>query len=196
MSLIEEALRRVQDPSPKTEEQRASATISSSEAAVSVPVEPPPQPRVEAHSWSTASPMAESASAEPARSLSTAQATLLMAVLIVAIGSWGMGQSRSTPAPAASVTPAAPAARRHPMPQQPAPTIRPADGPSVPAARAQGELQLSGIVVGGRTSYAVINGSIFTVGDSVGELTLTKVTRESATLRRSDGTEVVLRIPH
>ena len=194
MSLIEEALRRLEPPS-KTEEELAPAAISSaaSQTAVSVPVEPPPQPRSDAHSWSTASPAAEPAAAKPALSLSTSQAILITAVAAFLIGGWWMGQSKPAPV---LVTPAASAQHRHPAAQKPAPMIRPAANPSVAAPRSQGELQLSGIVVGGRTAYAVINGSIFTVGDSVGDSTLTGVTRESATLHRTDGTEVVLRIAH
>ena len=199
MSLIEEALRRVQESSPKTAEPHVSAAISSSEdqPAVSVPVEPPPQPRSEAHSWPTESPIAESAAPEPAPSISTARAILITAALLFTIGGWWIGQSSRAPAPAAPATPAAPAARRHPTAQKPVLPIRPAVNTSADALRSQKEFQLSGIVVGGGgASYAVINGSVLTVGDSVGEVTLTGVTRESATLRRSDGTEIVLRISH
>jgi hypothetical protein len=59
----------------------------------------------------------------------------------------------------------------------------------------QDQVVISGIVEGEGQSYAVINGAIVAVGERIGEFTLEEIANGAARLRRTDGSEVVLRVP-
>lgn len=214
MSIIEEALRRLQDPllhpaqKPQTQAPVAPPLVK--------PVEPKP-----IHSWPTAAAPTPTPTPLPYSStlLAAAVAAIILSSLaVLAGGAWWLGHlsrptstaSSTIPAPTLAALPAIP------QPSQPAPSARSQDGaptgqaqserpmsavehPPVPAtihpiANLSDELVISGLVVGGGESYAVINGAIVAVGDQIGDFTLVEITNGAARLRRTDGSEVALRV--
>lgn len=213
MSIIEEALRRLQDPLLHT------AQKPNTEAPVPVkPVEPKP-----IHPWPTAAAPTPAPTPLPYSStllVAAVAAIILSSLAVLAGGAWWLGHlsrptstaSSTIPAPTLAAMPAIP------RPPQPAPSARSQDvapttgqaqserpmsaveHPPVPAtihpiANLSDELVISGLVVGGGESYAVINGAIVAVGDQIGDFTLVEITNGAARLRRTDGSEVALRVP-
>ncbi|MBI4342512.1 MAG: hypothetical protein HY599_04005 [Candidatus Omnitrophica bacterium] len=199
MSLIEEALRRVQDP-----------VVSSQQAAPPKPArkeakEPAETP---AHSWPAAPPTpASGAPAQRATNALMAVAVVVMALTVALIAGGAMWMIRMGDGSApASVQPPPPAlqpavetpmsepARMSDVPTAAAPVERLA--PPTPLAQ-QDELRLSGIVEGVGDPYAVINGGIVGLGERVGRFTLVAIHNGAAVLRRDDGTDTILRVsPH
>ena len=152
MSIIEEALRRAQDPlTPKAQQPQAAGTEQQA-----------PESRPAAHSWPAApsSPAAPSTVSQTAPLTAVAVAVLMLTVALVVGGAFWMGrtlatqpraQATPTPATPALSQPAAPAAGT-PQPDRP----RMAETKKEPRA----SLVLSGLVEGQGESYAVINGLI------------------------------------
>ena len=198
MSLIEEALRRVQDPSV------AGRTAPPPAAKPETPASP-------AHSWSGApkSPAAPRRAGGPQTPIimAVAAAMLVMTAVFVAGGVFWMARTRpaATPAapPAATPRPTAispalqPPQTSEPVeaPATPAPRPAAAAAPSAPSpSEQQNGLRLTGIVEGTGEPYAFINGQIVAVGETVGRFTLMSVHDGAAVLRHEDGTDTILRV--
>ena len=196
MSLIEEALRRVQDPllpapgatAPSPKKQAAAPTPNAAKV----------------HSWASAPPAApgrHAASPRPVNVLVTvALAVLALTVALIAGGAFWLGRTLNG-APASH--PRAGVAANAAQPRGATPwhfgsktaASHTADTEPATPEPAKEELVLSGIVEGLGEPYAVINGIIVGVGERVGELTLLEIAKGSVRLRRPDGSETVLRLP-
>ncbi len=177
MSLIEEALRRIQDPSiPKG---GATATPQNPQAPAQ---EPPP-----AHSWPTAPASPTATSPQTPRALNAVAVAIvgLTAVLLLGGIIW-LGRTRNGTASAPEPAPVAAPAQQAATPQAaPTPVQKPA----------WQEMVLSGIVVGVGEPYAVINGEIVGRGDRIGNATLLDIAQDSVTIQLPNGKETVLKIP-
>jgi hypothetical protein len=186
MSLIEEALRRLKDPS-----------IPSQQTTTPAPRKTKPDETTPAHPWSTTPPL--TATPAPAASHTTnvlfavaLTVLVLTAVLIVGGAFWlgrtlGEGQrafgSRAS-TPATTATPVAASGLSKPN------TAHTGSGPS----HTEEGLILSGVVEGLGEPYAVINGMIVSVGERIGDLTLLEIGDSLVKLRRTDGSETVLHV--
>lgn len=215
MSIIEEALRRLQDPLLHP------AQKPQAEAPVAPPPAPPPVKPVEPkpiHSWPTAiapTPTPTPLPYSPTLLAAAVAAIILSSLAVLAGGAWWLGHLSRAPSAPASTIPAPTLAAMTAIPRapQPSPTDeeptdqaqseRPMSAmshPPVPAtihpiANLSDEFVISGLVVGGGEPYAVINGAIVAVGDQIGDFTLVEITNGAARLRRTDGSEVALRVP-
>lgn len=211
MSLIEEALRRLQDPLLPTVEKAPAA-----KPVAPAPTSPPPP----IHPWPSTT-TAQAPTPLPAPQASPILAAVVAAILVFTVallvgGTWWIGHAsgRSQAAPPVAIPippPATPVVRppvvvrqesSAPETSQPAakaPVVQPHDRPAAkPTALPPAEPQfvMSGIVEGGGGEpYAMINGSILSVGDQIGEFTLVEITKGAARIRRADGHEIVLRVP-
>ena len=179
MSLIEEALRRVQEV-PKN-----------APPATAPPAKAPPAPDAPAHPW----PVTTAPSAQTPKLGSQPQPIarlILMGVLVGIIAWWWRDAAGRKPA-------------HHPSQEvlsstaQPQPAASPPPGSllSNRAAHAQAErtMVLSGVVVGVGAPYAVIDGHIVGLGEQVGEATVKEITPRTVTLRLADGNETTLQVP-
>jgi hypothetical protein len=71
----------------------------------------------------------------------------------------------------------------------------PAAKPARPASTEMAqEFNVTGIVVGSGDPYAMINGSIVALGETIGSATLTGISEGMVTLRLADGKETVVRV--
>lgn len=195
MSLIEEALRRLQDPSLPPPTQAGAVKPG---PAPPTPITLPPQPQpAPIHPWPTAASSASApipVSRTPSVLIVLVAAVLVLTIALLVGGAWWMGRTlNADPRP---VVPARDAGL-----QQPTPSVQ--EPPSAPAttlhaatpASAEGSLVISGVVEGEGEPYAVINGTIVAVGERIGECTLEEITNGAARLRRADGSEIILRVP-
>lgn len=217
MSLIEQALRRLQDPMlPRVSE----APPTAQEPAPSR--EPRPtasQPRLAelpvgrgeeqpAHSWPVTSSAPRDASGTPSTMILTLLVglVLIMTVALLVGGAWWLGRMAPHPAPQPSVVvlpslqtspltaPGDPRASGERTPRAPLPGVKPRR--RALASRQPPALLLSGVVEGTGEPYAVINGAIVGVGDQVGGFRLVAIADGTARLLRLDGgEELVLRVP-
>lgn len=167
MSLIEEALRRVQGPPAPPQ-----AT-------------PPRRKREEPvpHSW----PVGEIAEGSTARPVGRPRSLmpLLTIVAVLAIVLWAVGAMwvlRDAQQLRAAAKRAAP------------PPAVPLPAPASPA-EALPSMVLSGVVVGAGEPYAVIDGRIVSAGESIGEAMVVQITPRVVTLRRADGSRLELSVP-
>ena len=187
MSLIEEALRRIQDPLLTKHGASASAPL-----VVAPKTEPPPA----VHSWQTTpSPFPRPPAAAPSVNplLAVSFSVLALTAVIVIGGAFWIGH-RVVMQPTQVVI-SEPPDRPKPSERRAAPVVQPvAPTPETPAVPGNG-LTLSGIVEGMGESYAVINGLIVGVGEQVGGATLLEIASGTVRLRRADGSEVVLNVP-
>ena len=180
MSLIEEALRRVKDPlihpaPTKAEKPRTTA---------------PSQTRPTAHSWSpTPAPSpSQPAAASPISPLTLATLAVLGLTVALLVGGaawmWRTfkGGAPVAPEPATAPMSETTAPSKHAIPSRSA------------AAATDPEFHLTGVVEGSGNPYAVINGSIVGVGETVGTATLLGIAEGMVTLRLADGKETVLRV--
>lgn len=206
MSIIEEALRRLQDPLlHRAQKPQPQAPVAPAPAPPPVkPVEPKP-----VHPWPTAAAPTPAPTPLPYSStlLAAAVAVIILSSLaVLAGGAWWLGHLSRHTSTASSTIPAASSARSKDKDAALAglaqsERLRGAvDHPPVPAtihpiANLSDELVISGLVVGGGESYAVINGAIVAVGDQIGDFTLVEIENGAARLRRTDGSEVALRVP-
>ena len=189
MSLIEEALRRVKDPlvhpaATKAEKPRTAA---------------PSQARPTAHSWSTtpAPSPSQPAAASPITPLALATLAVLGLTVALLVGgaAWiwrtfkGRAPVATTPmSPGVAPEPATAAMSETTTPSKPAVPSRSATAATDP------EFHLTGVVEGSGDPYAVINGSIVGVGETVGTATLLGIAEGIVTLRLADGKDTVLRV--
>ena len=217
MSLIEEALRRVQNqakgaPTPAPARPEAPQKLS----AVQIPPAPPASDAPTAHSWTVAAPAtreerADAAPLPPFRPAAapsnvltaSAVAVLILTSALVLGAAYWLGQvasSRKHPAPAQvpnEVSRPVPPAAAAPEPQPaPAPAPAPLVLPLIKAPKAvRVPLSLSGVAIGRGASYVVINGAILTIGERIEGATLTDIKENVAVLEYPDGDILTLRVP-
>ena len=188
MSLIEQALRRAQDPVLKTTTQTPDAP---QQAAVSEP---------KAHSWTTQAPPAPLTATGAAPRVTNALVAVALAVIgltvvLVVGGAFWMGHTISRPEPAPQPTRAEGAATPAPSAAEQRISSSQAPAPSRRITHTEPEeFVLSGVVEGVGEPYAVINGAIVSIGDQVGRATLVAISGSAATLRLANGEQVVLRV--
>jgi len=191
MSLIEQALRRVQDP-----------LVARGPAAP--PEAPAPTQAAPAHSWPTAS--AAPAPPAPLRISVLVAAVLALCILsgvLVISGAFWMGRVVGRPAPAEPVAPApkplasvAPSSAAAPFPKPgPFKEIPRLSIPWVKSSVPPEPYVLSGLIEGTGEPYAVINGMIFGVGEQIGKATVVEIANGAVKLLQPNGKETVLRVP-
>jgi hypothetical protein len=194
MSLIEEALRRMQEPLlnlPSTQERTPKARRPAG-APEPAPVHPwpvaPPAPGGSLEALRTGNPL-----------LPTTLAVVILTVAMVVGGAVWFGQTLTRPQAAPSTAARRPSAPTVPRSAaSPAPleeTAADADAPAIPAPSAEEAFTLTGVVEGVGEPYAVINGAIVAVGERVGHATLLAVANGAVQLRLDTGEERVLRVP-
>ena len=185
MSLIEEALRRIQDP-----------LLTKHAAHASAPPELKTEPPPAVHSWQTTPspfplPPAATPSVNPLLAVSFS-VLALTAVIVIGGAFWIGHRVVMQPTP---VVISEPPDRPKPSERRAAPVVQPvAPTPETPAVSGNG-LTLSGIVEGMGESYAVINGLIVGVGEQVDGATLLEIASGTVRLRRENGREIVLSVP-
>mgnify|MGYP001593629177 CR=1 FL=1 len=189
MSLIEEALRRAQDPTLPP-------------APATTPSTAPFAPKTRAVSPWPLNPSSTSSSTVATNALvAVAVAVLGLTIVLIVGGAFWMGRILSGQRSAVADTPSGDATiEASPEAAPPPPLADPAApaldfGALVRGRRAAPEFALSGIVVGGGEPYAVINGNIVSVGDLVEGLRLIQISEDSVTLRDVNGNDRVLRGP-
>lgn len=181
MSLIEEALRRVQDPSTTVQAPKTTAAQKTKR-----------EDRSSIHPWST-TPQGSPASASTSPKSTTVLLLIAIGILIATSGliGWGMwwlahrlGSPTSEPIQSTTQS------------LTETPVTRPTTSSVVPATQgsSQEAFVLSGVVEGLGEPYAVINGVIVGVGEQLGDATVQEIGHGSVKLRRSNGTETVLRV--
>ncbi len=204
MSLIEEALRRSKDP-------RSSNTATPSQQTA--PAQPAP-----AHPWPATPPPQTQPTRAPSASKPVNVLTAAMALIIALAAAWLIGGmvwlSRHSPMPRAETPPppspaprptrastsappapaATPLSARPAVPSSSRPASRPPSAPPS-ASSPRTDYVLSGVVEGVGKPYAVINGTILAVGETLGDATLVEIANGAARLRHADGTESDLQIP-
>ena len=195
MSIIEEALRRVQDPLLRPAKQPP-AVAPQPQAA---PQPPRPAP---AHSWeapparSVPSPSPLPAQITPLTAV--AVAVLALTVALVIGGAFWMGRAIAPGSQNAAPPPASPVTAQ---PRSAAPLVKvepPARAERPRTAKESGaplDLVLSGVVEGLGEPYAVINGLIVGIGERVADATLEEIANGSVTLRHDNGQKTILRVP-
>ena len=195
MSIIEEALRRVQEP----------LLPPAKKPAVSPPPQAAPQAArpAPAHSWEAA-PALSVPSPSPLQSQTTlltavAVAVLALTVALVIGGAFWMGRAVAPASQSFAPPPSAPSATAQPQSASAPVNIEPPARTEMPrAAKKSGpppDLVLSGIVEGLGEPYAVINGLIIGKGERVANATLEEIANGSVTLRHDNGQKTILRVP-
>ena len=195
MSLIDEALRRLQDPLiPKTPQSPPS----------SAPPQQPTQhePPSSVHSWPVKpvpipveTPLPASSLFKANSLLAVALAVLVLTVILIVGGAFWMGRALQTQGQTAPMTSAPPPDAKLEMPQDSTPTRSlPSPKRKVLPPSDTDRFTLSGVAEGG-APYAVINGTIVGVGEHIGDATLLEIVNGAVKIRRADGTETVLRVP-
>ena len=195
MSLIEEALRRVQDP------------LLSKTQTTPPPSVPKKAPRAEttapaAHSWPTTSPSPFTAySATTVNPLiAVTLAVVALTVVCVIGGAFWMGRTIAKTEPLATAIAKEGAAEPKispavsPSPAQASEAKKPPATAISHAKPPQGNLVLTGVVEGEGGSFAVINGMIIGVGEQAGDATLEEIVKGRVKLRHANGTETILQL--
>ena len=217
MSLIEQALRRVQDPLiPKQDPPPEAAQHKASKRGT---------PQGSAHSWSAAQSETAPLLSTTNLLLSITVAVLTLTGLILLGGAFWMGRSTSIGTTAVNTQSAAVPTASKPAPTKPiirtgkpgtleaativqAPTPRKrstasriANIPLIaipwakrPAKKEEIPLVLTGVVEGMGDPYAVINGMIVAEGDRVADMILVEIANGAVRFRRMDGTETTVRM--
>ena len=202
MSLIEQALRRIKDPSLTASE------ASASKVSAPPKTEAPDAPK--AHSW-PADPASSPAPGMPSTPFLVASGIVLVLVASgILLGAFWLGQifsrSRSTPSVASTSTTvplAAPETGEVAAPAEPAREPARARSPLAFLGGREGakeepaapkEFVLSGVVEGWGEPYAVINDAIVGIGQQVAGATLLEIADGAVRLRRPDGTELTLHV--
>ncbi len=175
MSLIEEALRRAQQgPVIPPAEPPPPLRATPPPAAPARPGQPPPAPQT------------------TTRRSSPVGASVTVSLLLAIVGWWALSRS-SYPRPMVSGSPAGGSQPLEPSSAAaipPTPATAPAD--AVPTASRR--FFISGIVEGSGTPYAVMNGQVVSVGDTVGTATVLAIGQGAVRLQLSDGTEQTLAV--
>ena len=187
MSLIDDALRRIQDPIVKKQ------TQASQGSAPAKPAASPAQPAA-VHSWSTTpsapslpSPVTPQPGQQPLILTTIACAILgLSAVLLIGGALW----LKRSPAPIRDSMVSPDALVRPDDQQQASQVPQPSGSGHAPGTAL---FVLSGIVEGAGEPYAVINGTILGLGETIAGATLIEIDHGTVRLRHADGREIVLR---
>jgi len=188
MSLIEEALRRVQTPGVKPP--------STSDTKTERPASPP------IHSWPTDLPAPRSSQPAPPQATNKALVAIaasiigLTAVLVIG-GVFWIGRAVGTgPGGWNTVSIGTPPMFQRPDASSNEAPPKNALQPSRPASQnaPQPRVVLNGVVEGLGEPYAVINGAIVGLGESFEGATLVAIKSRSATLRGPDGRETLLEL--
>lgn len=170
MSLIEEALRRAQEtepPKPTTARR-------------------PDEPSIGVHPWPTKP--GERPVTPPPRST---KALIVMAAIILA------GAALLAVGGARWLAGAFNAQRRAASPYASDASLPTGRHAAMPSRLIQQErFVLSGVVEGGGTAHAVINGQVVGIGETVNGATLHAIAGETVRLATADGEELVLRLAH
>lgn len=172
MSLIDDALRRVNDPTVK------SVTEHPGKPAQAKPAELP-DVMPQAHSWQPGTAPRPRATAQPRRP--SAAGTGLAIAALFAIGSALLIQRHISARKQAHL------ANAHQ-------DAEPVDAKE-PASNMRDGLLLSGIVEGNGAPYAMLNGAIVAVGESVQGWTLVEIGAGTARLRSRQGRDITLNVP-
>ena len=190
MSLIEEALRRAQDPLLPTASPPNSTRPSQPQVK-----QLPPQPSVQQSSLGTKALMA------------TAASVFALTLVLIGGGAFWIGHAMTREHAAAVAPPPPPT-----PPQAPDPLTFSNHPEAVTASMASAlvlppllkirkpfkptpELVLSGVLAGTGDAYAVINQKIVSRGEQINDLTLMEITESAVTLRDDEGNDTVLRVP-
>lgn len=195
MSLIEEALRRIQDPAIS----KAPPGLGAGQPAAA-------RREHRAHSWPTTSEQSSQATFQTQPHLiAVAVAVLCLTVVLLVGGTLWLRQTFSAPptAPAVQVVPATlppatipvqvAAPVRVPAPVQESALVQ-KPAPPIPAQPTPTYV-LTGVVQGRGQPYAVINGQIVAVGELVGTARLLQITDAAVRLRTAEGEEFELHVP-
>ena len=189
MSLIEEALRKVQDPTlrafPGTAQQQERPARAKPSAQAQAQVAPAP---VAAHSWSPAPAQPSSAAPNNSALIAVAIGVLGLTAALIIGGAFWMGRTLHGPSVASRDVSPGPSAD---APAGPAPAA--ARNTAPPAGRSPGYV-LSGVIEGLGDPYAVVNGLVVRAGDGLEGATIVAIGSGSVTLRRDDGSQLVLRV--
>ncbi|MBI3009846.1 MAG: hypothetical protein HYY57_02550 [Candidatus Omnitrophica bacterium] len=190
MSIIEEALRRVQEPLPNPS---SKAAAKSAPAAIEAPPAPAPPASSTAHSWQVETSAPRDSSASQWSSYMPALVAAVIAIFAIAliagtviwIRGLSLAASRSLPA------------TNNPSVATQEPSLEAVQQPVVvpPSATVAKNLSLSGVVHGFGESYAMIGSGIFTIGQRVDEKTITEIGENWVKLRDDAGNESTLILP-
>ena len=201
MSLIEEALRRLQDP-----------LLQGQQSTPPKSVKTQPADTAPAHPWPTTPPLPGSpppSLPQASNSLIPVAGAVLALTALLSIGGafWAgrtLGTSRSfLPAKPAQLIRSSQTSEATPPGVKSLPETQSTQPPSLALPWAkdhtpsnpQDQFILSGVVEGLGEPYAVINGVIVGVGEQVDGSTLLEVVNGVVKLRRPDGSETILRVP-
>lgn len=186
MSVIEEALRRAQGPLHPT-----APTLAPKASTTQVPAQPavytPPQAPVgmvpaPAHSWTAASSVPSSSRSSNTPIIAAVSAALGLSVLVLGLAAVWLTRHPATSGDLATTSPAATTTAATPQ-------------PSTTTVASLGEgLALSGIVLGGNEPYAVINGTIITVGERLDGYLVSEITESTVTLKDARGRSTLLQL--
>ena len=184
MSLIDDALRRVQDP------------LAAKELPATLPQAPQPTPHAPqkkerpAHSWPLTSAAKKPAEKPTEKQPGTRFLTLAVILLVGgAAFSWVTNRVwvKPTPWPKNSAK------------QQQKPNIKAGQTPfpePEEAVNPEKMYQLTGVVVGaGGEPYAMVSGRIVAKGDTIGQATVSEIAENAVTLQLPDKTKIVLKVP-
>ena len=192
MSLIEEALRRVQDPlthatttPPATPTKKPETTKEKDPASI--------------HSW-PATPASTSVNAQPApttRVLTALTISVFVLTLVLMFGGLVWIRSSISRQETTLANQSASIKAELPAPPTAHPAISTVISDTHHSAAQHSQTQnpvLSGVVEGLGEPYAVIDGMIVGVGEHVNGATLAEITNGTVTLRRSDGSVLTLSV--
>ena len=184
MSLIEESLRRQEDPTIKK------ATVQPASGARATQTAEAPPAAKPAQAWAPTRPVQSSSSAEGIRISSL---LLVAAMALVAVAGWKVWAARDQWLPARSSA-EQPAQATSPLVKTPAAPVSQAASAPAPRSRERDSRApiLQGVVLGGESPYALINGGIFRVGDALGDATISGIEPRHVILDRKDGSRISL----
>ena len=182
MSLIDDALRRVQDP------------LAARGLPETLPQAPDPTPAPQkkdssVHSWPL-TPAAKKPTEKPAEKQPRARFLTLIVILLVAGAafSWVAAKPWLKPAP----SPTNPAKQQRKLNLKTSQTSLSEPEETADPAKIY---QLTGVVVGVGEPYAMISGRIMAKGDLIGQATVTEIAESTVTLQLPDKTQIVLKVP-
>lgn len=187
MSLIDDALRRVQDPVANKELPSNKASFPEK------PVITQPAPKdsgAKPHSWTVGAFEKKIAGKIPAKHDARRSIVLLSASLITGVSVlWILSLLVANPLSISKegAKPAAKTAISDGL--QASPPL------NAPAAAAKSRFKLNGVVTGKGETYAVIDGRIVSKGESIEDATIVGIEESSVILQLADGTQKVIRVP-
>ncbi|GEM_PF-4199752 len=184
MSVIEEALRRAQGPlhpqAPTLAPKTSTAQVPAQPAVYTPPQAPVGTVPAPAHSWTaTASSISASSRSSNTPIVAAVSAALGLSVLLLGLAAVWLTRH---PATSGGLT------------TSPAATAATAPLSTTTVASLGEGLALSGIVLGGNEPYAVINGTIITVGERLDGYLVSEITETTVTLKDARGRSTLLQL--